>query len=122
MVHMGAVGGSRIVMQILMSFTPQQTFNVHDNFGRTLATMVIVSQAGTPAYQWTNNEWRRDPSNGFTPGTSFSGFQSATGLGGSDTCTLADPTVTKVFVKPVNKYEYGRAHICYFNWGNLATI
>src|SRR5437762_13463162 len=34
MVHMGTAG-SRIVMQILMSFAPQPTFNVHDNFGRT---------------------------------------------------------------------------------------
>lgn len=71
----------------------------------------------------TSTRWRTGP--GFTDRT-WAAFKSFTGLGSTpgheDTAQAALPAVTKVFVRPVNKYEYGRGHVVFFNWAGLPRV
>lgn len=78
-------------------------------------------------YTWTNNafygsdatatKWRNQ-----TTDKAFATWKTYTGLGGTDTVTTSLPATTQVFVRAVNKYEYGRGHVAYFNFASLARI
>lgn len=87
----------------------------------------------TPYTAWEDNafygsdptalKWRSGP--GFTDRT-WTGWKTFTGLGNAgghlDTAQTTLPTATKVFVRPVNTYEYGRGHVVYFNYAGLARV
>lgn len=87
----------------------------------------------TPYSAWEDNafygsdptslRWRSGP--GFTDRT-WAAWKTYTGLGSTgghlDTAQTALPVSTKVFVRPVNTYEYGRGHVVFFNWASLARV
>lgn len=78
-------------------------------------------------YVWENNvyygsdatatRWRNQ-----TTDKAFATWKSYTGLGATDTVNTSLPATTKVFVRAVNKYEYGRGHVVYFNFGSLSRV
>lgn len=80
-------------------------------------------------YVWEDNvyygsdptalRWRAGPS--FTDRT-FAGWKTFTGLGATDVANAALPASTVVGVRPVDKYEYGRGHVYYFNFAGLSRV
>jgi len=121
--HVG--GGSSAALTFFDNVTAglQNTINVHDNlFKQADSKQVIsISDTGALSYVWTNNEWHHINTSGFD-GVSWASFMSTTGLGGTDTQINAAPSVTKVFVKPTNKFERGRGHVAFYNWANTSTV
>lgn len=71
----------------------------------------------------TSLRWRSGP--GFTD-RSWTGWKTFTGKGSTgghlDTAQTALPVATRVFVRAVNTFEYGRGHVIFFNWGNLPRV
>lgn len=78
----------------------------------------------TAGESWSTDHYFRDPTAKawYYNGTAYtlSGFQTATGLAGTDQATSGMPTQTVVFVRP-NAYEAGRANVIVYNWGNLGA-
>lgn len=78
-------------------------------------------------WTWNNNnfygsdatatKWRNQ-----TTDKTFAAWSAYTGKGGTDTVTTSLPATTQVFVRAVNKYEYGRGHVVYFNFAGLNRI
>lgn len=105
------------------------SLNFHDNYYNPRAAVQVLQQeqAGslTGYAGWETNEWRRDPTATawMSGGTSRNkaNWTTSTGLGGSDTTPSADPTVNKVFVFPLTKYNH-YAHVCFFNWESSGTV
>ena len=86
---------------------------------------VVLNDASTSGQQWSNDVYHRDP-NAMAwqyagRDYSFSGWKSATGLGGTDQAVMALPTATRVFVRP-NLYERGRATVVVYNWGGQSAV
>src|SRR5207248_7114964 len=83
------------------------------------STVVNVHDTSTAGWQWTENQYWRDPA--LTEWTfrnadySFAGWKLASGLGASDHATAGQPFAPQVFVRP-NQYEPGRAHVVIYNW------
>lgn len=67
----------------------------------------------------TATRWRAGPT--FVDRT-FAAWKAFTGLGATDVANASLPSTTVVFQRPVNKYEYGRGHVCYFNYASLSRI
>jgi len=120
--HVGG-GSSNSSLHINRPVVPQNTLNFHDNFWKVADAKNVLAEAdaGILAYVWSNNEWRHTAGSGFN-GASYASWKSATGLGVTDTQFDTAPSTTKVFVIPTLKYEAGRGHVCYFNWGSLGSI
>jgi len=83
-----------------------------------------VVHTGGPSvntYAWSGNAYHRDPAASAWEqdgqGYSFAAWQSATGLGTTDTAFATAPTATRVFLRP-NQYEAGRAFIVVYNFGH----
>lgn len=71
----------------------------------------------------TSLRWRSGP--GFTDRT-WTGWKTFTTLGNAaghpDTAQSALPGTAKIFIRPTATYEYGRSHVCIFNWSSLPRI
>jgi hypothetical protein len=120
--HVGG-GSGTASFDINRPVSPQSSLNVHDNFWKVADanSVVAFNDAGAVTYTWANNEWHHVSTSGFG-GASFSSWKTTTTLGGTDTQIDAAPSTTKVFVRNTNRYETGRGHVCFFNWGSLSNV
>jgi len=117
------------VLELQAFQTSGPTLSFLNNFISTHgnATRILdQNQSGTLPFVWDNNDWRRDPTatawrHGGADKT-FATWQANSGLGTNDVASSTDPTATKIFVIPANKYEDGRGHVCFFNWANLTEV
>src|SRR5205823_5765117 len=118
-------GGSSAALTFFDNVTAglQNTINVHDNFFKQADSkqVISISDTGALSYVWKNNEWHHVSTSGFN-GTSWATFKTNTGLGGTDTQVDAAPSITKVFVQALNRYERGRGHVAFYNWANTSTV
>jgi len=114
------VGGSQVV-----DITYWNDLTMRNNTFIGAGRVVALADQGPTGYTWTNNRHYRDPMatawREATTDYTFSGWQQATGLGGTDQAPAATPTQTQVFVRP-NQYEPGRAHVVVYNWGGQANV
>jgi hypothetical protein len=88
---------------------------------------VRVSQAGNPlGYVWSGNLWvRDDTTTSWRHGGSsqnWATFKTNSGLGSTDTQQDADPTVTRVFVRPTKRYRDGMGNVIIYNWESLTDV
>jgi hypothetical protein len=104
-----------------LTFRRNKVIPLHDG------NILENTQAGALTYAaWADNEWYSAAANAAWRqaggNLSFAAWKAATGLGASDTAGLAKPTINKVFVIPVDKYNPGYAHVCFFNWAMTPTV
>ncbi len=123
----GGLGSGCLHLQGLFNTQSDGTFQ--DNFFRpdTGGRCVTVSQAGASlSYNWSGNTWVRvSTATAWTHAGSnqnWNTFKANSGLGSTDTQQDADPTVTRIFVRPTVKYQAGRGHVIIYNWENLTNI
>jgi len=104
-----------------LSFRRNEVIPLHD------ANILENTQAGALTYTaWVDNKWHHASATAGwrQAGTNktFATWKADTGLGSSDVADLPKPTVTKVFVISVNKYNAGYGHVCFFNWEMTPTV
>ena len=114
------VGGNQVV-----DITYWNDLTMRNNTFVGTGRILALADNGPTGYTWSNNRHYRDPSatawREVSTDYTFSGWQQATGLGGSDVAPSATPTQTQVFVRP-NQYEAGRAHVIVYNWSGQGTV
>lgn len=86
---------------------------------------VSLADDAPRGHRWSANRIYRDPatSSWKHAGTrlTWSGWRSATGLGGSDKVTATAPSGTRVVVRP-SAYERGRAHVVVYNRDGQGSV
>lgn len=123
------VGGNLGVRLGLFRTDGSASLNFHDNYENPRATVQTLEnlEVGSMVNYsgWANNAWRRDPTatawRHNSINKTFATWKTDTGLGGTDTTPAADPTVNKVFVFPLTKYN-PYAHVCFFNWESSSSV
>lgn len=65
----------------------------------------------------TATRWRNQ-----TTDKDFATWKAYTTLGGTDTVNTSLPALTQVFTRNVNKFEYGRGHVWYYNFASLDRV
>ena len=114
------VGGSHV-----LDVTFWQNLTLRNNTLIGTGRVLALADQGPTGYTWSNNRHYRDPmANAWrevTTDYTFSGWQQATGLGGTDVASSGTPTQPQVFVRP-NQYEPGRGHVVVYNWNRQATV
>jgi hypothetical protein len=88
-------------------------------------SVVRTGGSAVDTYLWAGNTYYRDPAASAwrqnTTNYDFSGWKSATRLGGSDQVFATGPSTATVFVRP-NRYEPGRAFIVVYNFARLGAV
>ncbi len=87
--------------------------------------VVILTDSNLAGKTWSSNQYYQDPlaaawrylSTDYT----FSGWQGATGLSGTDVAGAGTPLVARVAVQP-NVYEAGRGTVIVYNWGVQPSV
>jgi uncharacterized protein YjdB len=88
-------------------------------------TLLRQNEVSTTGHVWSLNTHRRDPAasawwyNGSS--RTFSGWQSATGLGATDQALSGTPGAPQVLVRP-SLYEPGRALVVVYNWTKQGSV
>jgi hypothetical protein len=95
------------------------------------ASQLVDLRDSPSGYSWSGNRYYGSAtSSAWVSGSSLdgggsaftlTGWQSATGLGGSDQVVGGEPTTTQVFVR-ANKYERGRALVAVYNFGRQGSV
>jgi len=87
--------------------------------------VVILTDSNLAGQTWTSNHYYQDPLAAawryLTTDYTFSGWQGATGLSGTDVAGAGTPLVARVAVQP-NVYEAGRGTVIVYNWGVQPSV
>jgi len=125
----GGINDSGVRLEaFLTDGSPSLKFDRNTIIPRGAFRPLRTQQAGVLSgySSWTENDYRRDPTaTGWShAGTSktFATWKTDTGLGASDIASASNPTVNKVFVRQVGKYNPGYAIACFFNWESSGTV
>ncbi len=116
------------VFQFNLGVNPNLKFNRNEFIPLHDSNILENTQAGALTYtSWANNLWHSVSANTNwrQAGTNktFAAWKAATGLGTTDTADLITrPTVNKVAVIPVTKYNAGYGHVCFYNWEMTPTV
>ena len=87
--------------------------------------VVILTDSNLAGQTWTSNHYYQDPLAAawryLTTDYTFSGWQGATGLSGTDVAVAGTPLAARVAVQP-NVYEAGRGTVVVYNWSLQPSV
>src|SRR5207245_6441613 len=87
--------------------------------------VVILTDSNLAGQTWTSNHYYQDPLAAawryLTTDYTFSGWQGATGLSGTDVAVAGTPLAARVAVQP-NVYEAGRGTVIVYNWSVQPSV
>jgi hypothetical protein len=94
-------------------FDPTDAMVIKNCYMSGYTSLLLVTVGGASTNTITGNTFH-----GATNGVTASSYPSNTYIAGYPT----RPTVNKVFVRPSNTYEAGRANVTVYNWSKAATV
>jgi uncharacterized protein YjdB len=116
-----SVGGASTALQV--GYWQRVTASGNVLYGP--GNVVELRAASVSGYVWGGNTYLRDPGSSAWSfaGSSytFTGWQSATGLGATDQATATLPSGPRVFLRK-SPYEPGRANIVVYNWNGQGAV